>query len=640
MRNFSFSFISLVIISLFFLTLFQPVAVNAAELDINSTQLSPEINLGMVIVTIIVIIAVILFLWEPVRPDIVALGVPVVLVSLNRWTKVSVAEALSGFSNEATIAVLAMFILSEGIRRSGLMQIIGDKIMQLTAGKEKRQLGVITGLSGLTSGMINNTPVVAAFIPMVTELAEKTKTSPSKLLIPLSYASMMGGTMTLLGTSTNLLASGFSARLLDHPFSMFEFTKLGAIIFVIGIIYLLTAGRYLTPERIEPNEDLVEEYEVGDFLTEVIIEIGSPLIGHSVGRSLDEINLDMDLVKIIRNGKEFIKPLDSKSFQAGDHLIVRTDRRTLMELIETEGLKHLSETKVTERELEEPKRGQKLIEVIISYGSYLEGQTLNEVNFIERYNTSILAVRRGRELTHQQMNNIALKPGDVLLLLTNETTLDRLRNNPNFIITREIEKSVYRRSKIPIALASIIGVVALGGLNILPTAISALGGVLAMILTGCIEPKEIYDAVNWEVIFLLAGLIPLGIAIEQTGTANYIANQLLAVAGFLPAIVMLGLFYLLTSLLTNIISNNASVVLMIPVAIETAQILNANPFSFVIAVTFAASAAFMTPIGYQTNLMVYGPGGYKFRDFIKVGAPLQLLLTIITPLCIALLWGL
>ncbi|WP_052326496.1 SLC13 family permease [Halobacteroides halobius] len=594
----------------------------------------------MVIVTIIVIIAVILFLWEPVRPDIVALGVPVVLVSLNRWTKVSVAEALSGFSNEATIAVLAMFILSEGIRRSGLMQIIGDKIMQLTAGKEKRQLGVITGLSGLTSGMINNTPVVAAFIPMVTELAEKTKTSPSKLLIPLSYASMMGGTMTLLGTSTNLLASGFSARLLDHPFSMFEFTKLGAIIFVIGIIYLLTAGRYLTPERIEPNEDLVEEYEVGDFLTEVIIEIGSPLIGHSVGRSLDEINLDMDLVKIIRNGKEFIKPLDSKSFQAGDHLIVRTDRRTLMELIETEGLKHLSETKVTERELEEPKRGQKLIEVIISYGSYLEGQTLNEVNFIERYNTSILAVRRGRELTHQQMNNIALKPGDVLLLLTNETTLDRLRNNPNFIITREIEKSVYRRSKIPIALASIIGVVALGGLNILPTAISALGGVLAMILTGCIEPKEIYDAVNWEVIFLLAGLIPLGIAIEQTGTANYIANQLLAVAGFLPAIVMLGLFYLLTSLLTNIISNNASVVLMIPVAIETAQILNANPFSFVIAVTFAASAAFMTPIGYQTNLMVYGPGGYKFRDFIKVGAPLQLLLTIITPLCIALLWGL
>ncbi|GAB6138425.1 SLC13 family permease [Halanaerobaculum tunisiense] len=616
----------------------QPMVAKAVTND--GGQVSYTSNLGMLVVTGLVILAVILFLWEPVRLDIIALAIPVLLVSFNSWTQVSTSQALAGFSNQATITILAMFILSEGIRRSGLMQILGDKIAQLTGANEMRQLGVITGLSGVVAGIINNTPVVAAFIPLVTDLARKTKVSPSKLLIPLSYASMIGGMMTLIGTSTNLLASDLSARLIGHPFSMFEFTKLGFIILIIGILYLLTLGRYLTPSRIDPNEDLTEEYEMGDFLTEVIIEENSSLPGRSVVEVLDEVDLDLNLVKIIRNGEEFMEPLASKVFQVGDHLIIRTGHQTLIKLIEIEGLRHLSEIKVTDQELEEPQQGQKLVEVVVANDSYLAGQTLEEVNFSDRYDTSVLAIRRGKELTHKRMDDIMLHPGDVLLLLTTEITFNRLQKNRSFIITRELENTSYQYSKIPIALGIVTGVIALAALEIVPIVISALGGVLAMVATGCIEPSNMYQAINWEVIFLLAGLIPLGIALEETGTAQFIASQLLELTGFLPPIVILGLFYLVTAILTNIISNNASVVLMIPVAVDAAHQLGAQPFSFILAVTFAASTAFLTPIGYQTNLMVYGPGGYRFRDFMIVGAPLQLLLAILTPLCIAFFWGL
>nr|WP_204988835.1 SLC13 family permease [Sporohalobacter salinus] len=593
----------------------------------------------MIIVSTIVLLAVILFLLEPLRLDILALSIPVVLVLLQPWTKISTEEALSGFANKATITILAMFILSEGVQRSGLVRSLGDKIAQITTGSEMSQVGIITGLSGTIAGILNNTPLVAIFIPMVTNLARKTKTSPSKLLIPLSYASMMGGVMTLIGTSTNLLASDLSARLIDHPFSMFEFTPLGGVVLLVGIIYLVTIGWRLIPDRIDPQENLIDEYKMRDFLTEVVIEEDSPLVNKSVGETLNKTELDLDLVQIIRSGEQFVEPLAAKVFQAGDHLVIRTDQDTLLEVMNAEGLRLIPEIRITRKQLEEPIKGHKVVETVIPHGSFMEGQTLEKVNFLERYNSTVLAIRRGHELTHKLMSEITLKAGDVLLLLAGEKTLDRLRSNRNFIISREIDSTDYRRSKIPIALGILFTVIISAALGLTPIVVSALAGVIAMVATGCVKSSEIYKAINWEVIFLLAGLIPLGIAMEKTGTAQYIAQQVLEIAGFFPPVVTLGIFYLLTALLTNIISNNASVLLMIPIAVDAAQQIGASPFSFVLAVTFAASTAFLTPVGYQTNLMVYGPGGYRFRDFVVIGAPLQLLLTIITPIFIALIWG-
>ncbi|MCK8828329.1 anion permease [Natroniella acetigena] len=620
--------------------------INSSQLEESTLQTASsttkEITSNMIIVSSLVILAVFLFLWEPIRVDIIALTIPIILVLLEPWTHISVEQALLGFANPATITVLTMFILSEGIQRSGLVQILGDKIVQLTSEDESRQLGIIVGLAGPIAGIINNTPVVAIFIPMITNLARKTKISPSKLLIPLSYASMMGGMLTLIGTSTNLLASDISARLIGHSFSMFEFTQLGFIILLIGSIYLLTVGRYLIPERIDPNQynDLIEEYEMINYLTEVVIEENSPLSGKVVSQAIEQLDFDMDLVQIIRSGKQFMEPLDAKTLQPADHLIIRTNRETLLKMIETEGLKMIPEQdKVTEEKLENPTEGQKLIETVVTHGSFLEEQTLSEINFLDRYDTTVLAVRRGSKLAHNRMKDITFKAGDVLLLLVTEKTLERLRHNRNFIIADEINPTDYRQSKIPIALGIISAVIALAVLEVMPIVISALTGVIAMVLTDCVKPNEMYEAVNWEVIFLLASLIPLGVALEKTGTARYIAQQLLTVIDSFSPLIALGIFYILTATLTNIISNNASVILMIPIAVDAALQLGVNPFSFVLVVTFAASTAFLTPIGYQTNLMVYGPGGYKFKDFMIIGAPLQLLLAIATPLFIYLFWG-
>ncbi|PRX17466.1 di/tricarboxylate transporter [Orenia metallireducens] len=634
-------FWSTLFISLIIFSLAQLPEQSAYAKAINDVQVKAGsgINSGMVVVSALVLVFVVLSLWEPLRLDILALSIPVILIIFKGWTKVTATEVLSGFANKATITVLAMFILSEGVKNSGLVQILGDKIAKLTSGEESKQLAVIMGLSGVVAGIINNTPVVATFIPMVTNLARKTKTSPSKLLIPLSYASMMGGMMTLLGTSTNLLASDISARLIGYRFSMFEFTKLGFIILIVGFLYLFFIGRHLIPKRIDTEDDLITEYQMEDFLTQVVIQDNSPLINQNIGETLDKLDFDINVVQIVRDGEKFIEPIKEKELKVGDNLIVRSNHATLLKIIKAEGLKLLPEVKVNDKYFEEPIKGQKLLEVVVPHASFLVGQTLEEVNFLERYNTTVLAIRRGSKLSHQKMDDLVIEPGDVLLLIANDNTIDRLQKNSNFIITKELDTEDYNTNKIPTVLTIIISVVLLAAFNILPIAISALAGVIAMVVTKAVNQNKIYEVINWEVIFLLAGLIPLGIAIEKTGTASYIADKLLIYSNLFPPTVTLILFYLLTSILTNIISNNASVVLMLPVAVNAANRLGLNPFAFILAVTFAASTAFMTPLGYQTNLMVYGPGGYKFRDYMIVGAPLQILLAIVTSLGIVLFWG-
>ncbi|MFP4660814.1 MAG: SLC13 family permease [Halanaerobiales bacterium] len=599
-----------------------------------------KIGIDIIVVSILILVIVGLFFWEPVRLDIIALAIPVLLVIFNTWTRISVEEALSGFANEATITVLAMFILSRGIQNSGLMYIIGEKIAIIAGDKESTQVSIISTLSGSIAGFLNNTPVVAIFIPMVKNLARKTKTSPSRLLIPLSFASMMGGMVTLIGTSTNLLASDVSARLINHRFSMFEFTPLGLIVLIVGCMYLIFIGRKLLPERIDPNKGIFEEYEMQNYLTEVILEGGCSLIGKRLKDSYHLQDLDLDVIQLVRDGKKY-EPSDIHTIEENDRLLIRADQSTLFKLIKKDNIKLLPEIAVTEANLEQISSGRTLMEVVIPHDSSLDGSSLGEVNFLEDFNATVLAIRRGGKLSHMEMENIRLQPGDVLLLYALEKTKERLDHNTNFIYTREIaDKEAFSMKKVVASALTIAIVIGLAVFHVLPIVISAIAGVVVMIALGVLQPAEIYDAVNWQVIFLLAGLIPLGISMEQSGTANYISEQILLLSDILPSVIMLGVFYLITALLTNIISNNASVVLMLPVAVNAAQKLGANPFAFVMAVTFAASTAFLTPVGYQTNLMVYGPGGYKFKDYFKVGFPLQILLTVVTVLGISMIWGL
>ena len=616
----------------------------------------PELTTGMIVVFLVILGALALFATEPVPIDITALAIMVTLMLFGPVTAVltdigllagavelvSAEQGISGFASSATITVLAMFILSAGVQRTGVVQILGRKIAALTGDSESRQLGAIIGVVSPISGFINNTAAVAILLPMVTDLAHAGKTSPSKLLMPLSFASMFGGTLTLIGTSTNILASEIASRpeFLGRPFSMFEFTALGAVVGVVGVAYLMTVGRYLVPARIKPREDLTEEFEMGEYLTEVVVRDDSPILGQTVQEALQETDFDVDLVQLIRGKEVFLEPLGPKAIQAGDIFAVRTDRDTLVDLLDAEGLDLVPEVTVDEAELQQAENVQTLVEVVVAPGSFVVGESLASTNFRQRYDATALALRRGGDIVRERMDHRQLRVGDTLLIQATGDSVDRLNNNRDFIVAQEVTRPDFRESKIPIAVGLILAVVGVAALTPVPIVVAALAGALGMVLTRCLKPTEVYDSVQWDVIVLLAGVIPLGIAMQETGGANYLAELVVLAAAALPPLGVLALMYVVTAVLTNIVSNNAAVVLMVPVAAQVATDVGASMFAFILAVTFAASTAFMTPVGYQTNLFVYGPGGYRFTDYVTVGAPLQLLFAGATTLGIAVLYGL
>ncbi|MUW14345.1 sodium-coupled transporter [Halorubrum sp. CBA1125] len=630
----------------------------------------------MLVVFGVIAAALLLFVAQPIPIDTTAIALMVALILLEPWTGVAPADGVSGFSNPATVTVLAMFVLSEGVRQTGAIQILTRKVSAYTGDDETKQLLAVVGLSGPPAGFVNNTPIVAVLIPAIHDLAKKANTSPSTLLMPLSFAAMMGGTLTLIGTSSNLLASDVWARQGGpgaEPFGMFEFTQLGIVVLAVGVVYLLTVGRYLTPARIEPSSDLGEEFGVSEYLTDVVVREESPLIGTPVRAIRRDDELDLDVFQIVRNGRTITRGIRDARIRAGDILAVRTDEETLQRVLAEESLDLLPEvidefdeeeserikravvseldattpTPESDREAdasaddaEEPAAGeQAFAEVALLPGSWLSGRTFRVTDFQRRHDVTVLAVRRGNDVIRQRMRDLRLRGGDTLLVRTTESTLAELRADRSLIVSGDGHWESFDRRKIPVALGIVGSVVGLAAFDLVPIMVGALAGIVAMIVTGCLRPADAYEAVSWDVIFLLAGVIPLGIAMEESGAAAFLGERIVGLGGLLSPLILLGAFYLFTALLTNLISNNASVVLMIPVAIDAATAVGANPFSFVLAVTFAASTAFMTPVGYQTNLMVYGPGGYRFSDFVRVGLPLQLLLTVVTPLGIAFFWG-
>ncbi|ADE02737.1 SLC13 family permease [Haloferax volcanii] len=599
----------------------------------------------MLVVFALILLSLVLFATEWLPIDVTAIVVMVLLMVLEPWTQITPQEGLSGFASPATITVLAMLILSTGVNRTGIVQLIGRKMAEYAGNSQTKQLAATIGVTGPVSGFINNTPVVAILVPVVADLAHKGKTSPSKLLMPLSFASMLGGTLTVIGTSTNILASDIAAQLGRespglslHAFGMFEFTKLGVIVFVVGAVYLMTVGVRLLPKRVPAGDDLLEEYALQEYLADVVVPADSSLIGQTVQEALGNDDLDIDVLQLIRYGEQFLEPLARKEIHENDTLRLRTNRETLERIMRSEGLTFVGGPR-SESELHPGEEEPVMVEVVIPSGSFLVGESLASSTFRQRYDANVLAFRTRGKVVRDRFEDIDIRVGDTLLVQAPPDSLTRLVQNEDFIVAHEFDDVDYRTEKTPFAVAIIAGVVALPAFNVLPIVVSALGGVVAMILTGVLKPNELYKSVEWNVIFLLAGVIPLGVALQQTGAAALLGDAVASTATFLPAIGVLWVFYLATGLLTSVISNNASVVLMIPVAARAAQSIGANAFAFVLAVTFAASTAFMTPVGYQTNLFVYGPGGYTFSDFLRVGAPLQLLLSVVTVAGIAFFWG-
>ncbi|MFA5538919.1 MAG: SLC13 family permease [Gemmobacter sp.] len=578
----------------------------------------------------IALIAIILFATEKLRIDAVAL---LVLSGLAVLGLVSPGEALSGFSNQATITVAAMFILAAGLQNSGALSGIGRLLGK--ADSPLMFLLILFGVLAVVAPFVNNTAVVAVFMPLVMTAAAGIGMSASKALIPLSYVSQMAGVCTLVGTSTNLLVNAM-ARDLGHPgFTMFEFTPLGVICFVTGCIYLLTLGRWLLPET--RGSELVEEYELGKYITELRVVPESALIGTSVGEAKLGDEYGVFVLELMRGDERIWSPR-SQILKEGDVLIARGDWSRLDQLRAEAGLEINTEFQLKARTLEEGTQ-QVLTEVMIAPRSRVVGTTLAMLDRRWRHDATILAIHRRGEILRKQLKNVHLNVGDVLLMLTPETEMPALRRDSDVIVLSERDaerKPVGWRA--PFALVTMALVIAVSAIGWAPIAITALTGAVAITLAGCLEADEVYDAIDWRIIILLAGLLPLGIAMSQTGAAEFIvANSIGLVAGSGP-LVVLAVLYLMALLLTEFMSNAAAAVLLTPIGMSTAAMLGVDATPFLIAVTFAASTSFATPVGYQTNTMVYSVGGYRFTDFIKVGLPLNLIFWVLGVIFIPVFW--
>jgi di/tricarboxylate transporter len=545
------------------------------------------------------------------------------------------------FGNTATITVMAMFILSAGISRTGVILVVRDWLVKWGGKNANQQIFILGMIVGPITAFINNTAVVAVFLPIVEDWCKKQGISPSKLLIPLSYATVLGGMITLIGTSTNILASGVSKKLGYGEFGLFQFTSLGLITFGVGLIYLALFAPKLLPDRISPSANL-EGYGLKDYVSEVVISPRSSLIGQTLRSSEIQRKFDIDILELIRDGSHFPQPVADKKLLAGDILLVRGGRQELLNIRDERGLDIVPDVQFGKEAVEtEINSGEdEVAEVLILSNSRLLGTTLKDIRFRQRYNATVLAIRRGEELLRDRLGQTPLKFGDLLLVQGPKESFKGLQTSRELLVMESRDVENLRPDKAWIAIAITLGVIVVSAFNWMPILVSALVGVGLMVVTGCLKPGEIYGAVRWDIIFLLAGLLPLGTAMDKSGATKWLADQLLSVGGHLSGFWVLTFFYIATTLLTEILSNNAAVVLMIPIAAEVAKTLGLNPLAFIYAVTFAASNSYLTPIGYQTNTMVYGPGGYKFLDFTRVGAPLNLILTILTPTLIVWLYGL
>ena len=577
--------------------------------------------------------AVACFATERLPVDLVALLVLSALLGSGILTP---EQAILGFSNAATVTVAAMFVLSAGLARTGLLSLLGQRLNVVGRHGLRPTLIALMGLIGLVSAFINNTAAVAIFLPIILGLAREMEISPSKLLIPLSFASMFGGVCTLIGTSTNILVSSIATQHGLSPFGMFELAPLGLVLFAVGAVYLLTAGVRLIPDR-RADADLTQSYGMGDYLTEVLVLPESPAVGQPLRESPLIRDLDLDVLEIQRKGRLLPAPGAETVLAADDLLRVRGDVQKIRQAEEQEGIVLKSGLKWRDEDLGSSEAA--LLEAVIAPGSALDGRTLKEAGFRQIYGGTALAIRHRGELMRERLGMTRLQSGDVLLVEVRRDRVAALKRNPDFVVVSEIGLDEPRRDKLLLAVAIVAGVVASAALDLLPIVGSAIVGSVLLVLTRCLTLDEAYQAIEWRIVFLLGGILPLGLALETTGAAGLLSSLLVDTIGLWGPWAMLSAFYLLTSLLTEAMSNNATAALLAPIAISAASSLGVDPRPFLVAVTFAASASFMTPVGYQTNTLIYGPGHYRFADFLRIGTPLNLLFWLIATLLIPRFWS-
>ena len=568
-------------------------------------------------------LALALFIWDKLRVDVVGLIVMATLMVVGLLTP---SEAISGFSNEAVITVAAMFVLSSGLLRTGAIDVLGRWIARLAGKSELRLLVVSLAIIIPLSAFINNTPVVAVMIPVVLGLTRQTGLAPSRIFMPISFGSQLGGTLTLIGTSTNLLVAGLVLELGLPRINLFDITLPGLVLMATGVLYLLTVGRLLLPTRTAAN-DLEQTYELREYMTALRVTADSPYAGRSLRDSRFGENVGLQVIGIEREGRR-IMPRGSSVLTPGDVLIVTGKIKNIAQISETEHLEILGSESTPEIFAQQPEQEseRRMAEVIVPPRSPIVGRTLKELNFRRRYELSVLGVQRHGVVLHNKLAELRFRSGDMLLVEGFANDLQQVHDSGDLALLGAVTLPARRTRKMKIAVLIMAGVVLSAAVNLAPIMVAAVVGSILLFVTGCLKPEEAWADMDWMVLILLASLIPLGIAMQSSGTASLIASQLNSVAGSVGPYGALAILYLVTSLLTEVISNNAAAVVLVPVAIAMAAAMGLSPMPFVVGVMFAASNAFMSPVGYQTNTFIYAPGGYKFSDFVRVGGPLNVLI--------------
>jgi len=594
-------------------------------------------SIDIIIVLFIILLAFVLFVSETLPIDVVAITVLSMLLITGQLTP---AEGISGFSNPAVITIAILFVLSHALQKTGVLEYLVIKINQLVSRSLVIGLAVYLVSIALASALVNNTAIVAIFMPVTIRMAEKYHISPSKVLMPLSYAAILGGTLTLIGTSTNLLVNSIFVKSGPYtPLGMFEFSRYGIFLLVVGLTYVVLIAYRILPSR-TVTSSLTKSYHMGGYLTELKIGDDSPLLG---GTTLDRQisqNYDVTILGIQRNKKLLSTNLRETPLEKGDILLVRGSVENFFRMKEVEQVYMLTDEKLNQEEL--TKEENLLVECLVTNQSELVGQSLKEANFRRRFGSFVLAIRREGDILRKKIAHVILRAFDTLLVYGSREKIREMRDSGGFIVLTELERSLRKHRFWWLSIIVIIGAVLLAALSLVPILKGVIIGLAILLVARVITPLEAYNAINWQIIVLIGCLIPLGIAIQSSGTAILIGNTMVNLLQFVPeyqqAIFLLAMIYLVAMILTEVSSNAATAIIMTPIALAASAKLGLDPRPFIFAICFAASASFITPIGYQTNLMVYGPGGYKFSDYIRVGLPLSITLWVMAVILIPMLW--
>ena len=528
-------------------------------------------------------------------------------------------EGFSGFNHPATLTLGCIFVVSGGVFNSGILDGLSHRIIKLAKIHYSVALVTFCLLSGVFSAFINDTAVVALLLPIALTVCRETGISPSKLLMPISFAALFGGTCTLIGTSTNILVSSYAKKFGLEEFGMFEFSLPALCLLVVGFVYIFLVSPFLLPKNKE-NEHLTKKAE--EYITELEVDKDSPDNNRTVVKSRLVENFDVRILSILRDGilNHHVGP--ETLLLEGDILKVIVPPSSFNRLLDAKGYRIIGDKR---GETDQKDDTYRLYEIILPFGSSLTGSSLLNLKFSQKYSLSVLAIRHRNEIIMDKLAQVALREGDMLLVLGKQEAIDRLESQKLIVALSEYDKKKTNYKKAIPAILIGIGVILVAALNLTGILISAMVGALLMILTGVLTPNEAYKAVEWKVIFMMAGVLSMGSALEKTGGAELIAQFIETNLGQYDARITLSIIYLVSFLSTNLISSKATAALMAPVVISLAAAMEVSYRPFLVAVMFACSLTFMTPMSYPTNTMVYAPGNYKFNDFLKFGTPLNLI---------------